>query len=78
MRTSGSRALKPKTTAAALFTKLRESISKTTGASKAFAIEAVFPISLIGLMPSYRPLTPSMIPILESDIFIALSNDLII
>ena len=52
IRTSGSRALKPNTTAAALFTKLLESIRSTTGASNAFAIEAVLPISLIGLIPS--------------------------
>ena len=48
----GSSALKPRTTAAALLTKLLESIRSTTGASRAFAIEAVLPVSPIGLIPS--------------------------
>ena len=52
IRTSSSRALNPRTTAAALLTKLRASMIKTTGASRALAIEAVLPISLIGLIPS--------------------------
>ncbi len=40
------------TTAAALLTKLREFKIKITGEFNALAIEAVFPTSPIGLIPS--------------------------
>ena len=64
---SGSKALNPKTIAAALLTKLLESIIRITGEFNALAIDAVFPTSEIGLIPSYNPLTPSIIPIFDLD-----------
>ena len=60
---SGSNVLNPKTSAAALLTKLLELIIRITGAFSALATEAVLPISFIESIPSYNPLTPSIIAI---------------
>ena len=57
---SGSNALNPNTSAAALLTRLLEFIIKITGASRDLATDAVLPMSLIESIPSYRPLTPSI------------------
>ena len=57
---SGSNVLNPKTSAAALLTKLLAFMINITGAFNALATEAVLPISLIESIPSYNPLTPSI------------------
>ena len=48
----GSSVLNPITTAAALLTRLLEFKISITGASSAFAMDAVLPTSVIGLIPS--------------------------
>jgi len=48
----GSRVLNPITMAAALLTRLREFKIRITGALSALAIDAVFPTSPVGLIPS--------------------------
>ena len=60
MLISGSSVLNPSTKAAALLTRLLEFIISMTGASRAFAILAVLPISLTESIPSYNPRTPSI------------------
>ncbi len=59
MRTSGSSILNPRTTAAALFARLRALTTRMTGAPSILAISAVLPVSPVAVSPSYRPRTPS-------------------